>query len=359
MSALLAPVCGRKAAEKPLFSLDPTRRSGNFQASTKGPLSRGRQWANSGTLRFWPRGLPPCSWRRRRCLPPIVRPACSPSAPRARFRLMNCPRPACPAARCSLVAASLSGNNPSLRAAGCLAVVPPAPCWRPTWRWISARAGHRLALHRWQPRPRPSCRRSPRLISLWPMAAVIPASPLRRRTICSIRLGASFSDERLDRFQFDAGAPTGPLALTYDASQSRSLLGGLSFDVSSALGPGCHRHRVAAHPAFLWASRAMPASRPRSSTAALGVSAHMDFGQGWVTTASFSEGLTATRSARRIRRRHLARTILFRRHRQARRVRRRCAGPVLLAARAQHGRQLLGAVGVRRRAADGCPGAFP
>jgi len=31
---------------------------------------------------------------------------------------------------------------------------------------------------------------------------------------------------------------------------------------------------------------------PRSSTAAIGVSAHMNIGQGWVTTASFSEGMT-------------------------------------------------------------------
>ena len=31
---------------------------------------------------------------------------------------------------------------------------------------------------------------------------------------------------------------------------------------------------------------------PKAATQALGVSAHMDIGQGWVTTASFSEGLT-------------------------------------------------------------------
>src|SRR5258708_2590853 len=56
-----------------------------------------------------------------------------------------------------------------------------------------------------------------------------PADNLR------VRLGAAIDSERLDRFHF-AGAPTGPLALTYDASQSRSLLGGLSFDISNALG---------------------------------------------------------------------------------------------------------------------------
>src|SRR5258706_3069342 len=51
-----------------------------------------------------------------------------------------------------------------------------------------------------------------------------------------VRFGAAVNDERLDRFRFDAGAPVGPLALTYDASQSKSLLGGLSFGISSWLG---------------------------------------------------------------------------------------------------------------------------
>jgi len=113
----------------------------------------------------------------------------------------------------------------------------------------------------------------------------VPADNLR------VRLGASFGDERLDRFQFDAAAPTGPLALTYDASQSKSLLGGLSFDVSSAL--GLDVTAIASQRNGLPLGLARDAAiTPRTSTAALGVSAHMDFGQGWVTTASFSEGLT-------------------------------------------------------------------
>src|SRR5258706_7439726 len=57
-----------------------------------------------------------------------------------------------------------------------------------------------------------------------------PADNLR------MRLGTAIGDERLDRFPFDASPPTGPLALTYDPSQSKSPLGGLSFDISSALG---------------------------------------------------------------------------------------------------------------------------
>jgi hypothetical protein len=113
----------------------------------------------------------------------------------------------------------------------------------------------------------------------------VPADNLR------VRLGASFGDERLDRFQFDAAAPTGPLALTYDASQSKSLLGGLSFDVSSALGLDVSAIASERSGLPLGISRDA-AIAPRTSTAALGVSAHMNFGQGWVTTASFSEGLT-------------------------------------------------------------------
>jgi len=114
---------------------------------------------------------------------------------------------------------------------------------------------------------------------------LVPADNLR------IRLGTSFTDERLDRFHFDASAPTGPLALTYDASQSRSLLGGLSFDLSSAFGvdiTGIASQRSGIPLGFTRNN----GLAPRSTTAALDVSAHMDFGRGWVTTASFSEGMT-------------------------------------------------------------------
>jgi hypothetical protein len=112
-----------------------------------------------------------------------------------------------------------------------------------------------------------------------------PADNLR------LRIGVANSDERMDRFHFDAAAPTGPLALTYDASQSKSLLGGLAFDVSSALGldiTGIASERSGVPLGF--SNNAGIA--PKSSTAALGVSGHLSIGQGWVTTASFSEGLT-------------------------------------------------------------------
>lgn len=107
----------------------------------------------------------------------------------------------------------------------------------------------------------------------------------------TVRLGAAMNDERLDRFQFDAGAPVGPLALTYDASQSRSLLGGLSFDLTSALGVDVTAI-ASQHTGLPLGFTREAGLAPRSSTAALGFSAHMDFGAGWVTTASFNEGLT-------------------------------------------------------------------
>ncbi len=106
-----------------------------------------------------------------------------------------------------------------------------------------------------------------------------------------LRAGVAISSDRLDRFSFDAGAPTGPLALTYDASQSRSLLGGISFDPSRVLGfdvSAIANQRSGIPLGFGNAS----GIAPRASSQALTVTGHMDVGQGWVTTASFSEGMT-------------------------------------------------------------------
>ncbi len=113
----------------------------------------------------------------------------------------------------------------------------------------------------------------------------VPADNLR------IRLGAALNDERLDRFKVDASAPTGPLAMTYDASQSKSLLGGLSFDISRALGLDVTAI-ASQHSGIPLGYTRNAGIAAKSSTAALGVSAHMDMGHGWVTTASFSEGMT-------------------------------------------------------------------
>ncbi|HVW72273.1 MAG TPA: hypothetical protein VHC39_01430 [Rhizomicrobium sp.] len=113
----------------------------------------------------------------------------------------------------------------------------------------------------------------------------MPAANLR------LRAGVAINSERLDRFSFDPAAPTGPLALTYDASQSKSLLGGISWDASSALGLDVTAITSQRNGVPLGFDNAA-AIAPKASTQALGFSAHMDIGQGWVTTASFSTGLT-------------------------------------------------------------------
>lgn len=106
-----------------------------------------------------------------------------------------------------------------------------------------------------------------------------------------VRAGVAVSSDRLDRFRFDAGAPTGPLALTYDASQSQSLLGGISFDPSRGLGfdlSAITNQRSGVPLGFGNAA----GIAPRSSSQALTVAGHVNIGRGWVTTASFSEGMT-------------------------------------------------------------------
>jgi hypothetical protein len=111
----------------------------------------------------------------------------------------------------------------------------------------------------------------------------VPAQNLR------VRLGSSVNSERLDSFHFDPAAPAGNLGLTYDASQTKSLLAGVSWDVTAALGlsvSGISAERSGV-PLGLDSSIA-----PRASTNAISVAAHLKVGAGWVTTASFSEGLS-------------------------------------------------------------------
>ncbi len=113
----------------------------------------------------------------------------------------------------------------------------------------------------------------------------VPAPNLR------MRLGASINSERLDRFRFDPIAPTGPLAMTYDASQTRSILGGVSWDVTEALSvdfTAISSDRSGVPLGFANASQLAN----RAQTNAFSVSASADMGKGWVTTAAFSEGMT-------------------------------------------------------------------
>ena len=106
-----------------------------------------------------------------------------------------------------------------------------------------------------------------------------------------LRLGASINSERLDRFRFDPILTSGNLALSYDPSQTRSLLAGLSWDISRAIGldvSGISAERSGVPVGVANAA----AIAPRALTNAINVAARMNLGQGWVTTASFSEGMT-------------------------------------------------------------------
>ena len=113
----------------------------------------------------------------------------------------------------------------------------------------------------------------------------VPAPNLR------LRAGTSINSERLDRFRFDPIAPTGPLAMTYDASQTRSILAGVSYDITSAIGfdlTAISSDRSGVPLGFANASQLARSAQ----TNAFSVSARADIGRGWVTTASFSEGMT-------------------------------------------------------------------
>lgn len=113
----------------------------------------------------------------------------------------------------------------------------------------------------------------------------VPAGNLR------MRLGASINSERLDRFSFDPVAPSGPLALTYDASQSRSILGGVSWDITSAIGFDFTAISSDRSGVPLGLANAVSIA-PHARTNAFSVAARAEVGSGWVTTASFSQGMT-------------------------------------------------------------------
>jgi hypothetical protein len=117
-------------------------------------------------------------------------------------------------------------------------------------------------------------------------ATFVPAANLR------MRVGAALNSERLDHFAFDPiTAVSGNMPLTYEPSQTRSLLAGLSYDISTSAGidiSGISSSRSGVPLGFENAA----GIAPKSSTNALGVAAHMGIGQGWVTSASFSEGMT-------------------------------------------------------------------
>ena len=111
-------------------------------------------------------------------------------------------------------------------------------------------------------------------------------------TALRVRLGSSLNSERLDQFAFDPVSATTPmLGLLYDPSQTQSLLAGLSWDISGAT--GIDVNAIAASRSGVPLGVAQAASiAPKASTRAISVTARLGLGSGWVTTASFSQGLS-------------------------------------------------------------------
>jgi hypothetical protein len=92
---------------------------------------------------------------------------------------------------------------------------------------------------------------------------------------------------------FSAGAASALARVGNDANPfsmraATSLLGGLSWDIDKWAGLGLTASQTSEHGGVLGTA----AAGMNANTTALGVSAHVAFGNGWVTTASYNEGFT-------------------------------------------------------------------
>ncbi len=114
-------------------------------------------------------------------------------------------------------------------------------------------------------------------------ATFMPTSDLH------VRLGLNMRDSRLDNFRFDPATRL-ELPLAFDPSQSRSVLAGVTWDMSdwASLGVDGIHHEQNGLP------YGVPSVLGVSSghTDAVDMAAHFSLGNGWVTTASYSAGLT-------------------------------------------------------------------
>ncbi len=119
-------------------------------------------------------------------------------------------------------------------------------------------------------------------------ATYAPAPNLR------VRLGAQLKSNRLDSFTFDPTLGMQGLPLAYDNGASRSLLAGASWDLADWGGLNLSGivNQQQGLPVGASPMADLTPSSTAATTSALNVSAHMNFGSGWVTTAAFSGGLT-------------------------------------------------------------------
>jgi hypothetical protein len=114
-----------------------------------------------------------------------------------------------------------------------------------------------------------------------------PAPDLR------LRLGVQYKSNRLDGFAFEPALALQGVPLAYDSGQQHSLVAGLSWDFADWAGLDLsgivNTQQGQPVGAGLYTGLTPETT---ATTNALNVSAHVDFGGGWVTTAAFSNGLT-------------------------------------------------------------------
>ncbi len=108
-----------------------------------------------------------------------------------------------------------------------------------------------------------------------------------------VRAGAAQRNNRLDHFSFDPAAATLGLPAAYDNGQSRSFLVGMNWNATSwgDLGVTAIQNSQSGIPYGVNPLGNLdPATR--IDTEALDVAAHLKFGNGWVTTASYAAGFS-------------------------------------------------------------------
>jgi hypothetical protein len=104
-----------------------------------------------------------------------------------------------------------------------------------------------------------------------------------------LRLGASLNSDWLEHFTLDPYAANGGMPLLYHNSLTRSLMAGLSWDFTDYAGLGITAITSARDGIPLGFDSRLPG---KSGTDAIGISAHLGLGSGWVTKLAYSEGLS-------------------------------------------------------------------
>jgi hypothetical protein len=109
----------------------------------------------------------------------------------------------------------------------------------------------------------------------------------------TLRAGVAERSNKLDRFSFDPVSARLGLPLGFDAGQSQSFLAGINWNVSdwAAIGLSAIQNSQIGIPYDVNPLGNLTQAS-RVDTSGLDVSARFKLGNGWVTTASYAEGLT-------------------------------------------------------------------